>query len=69
MNETVPVTAWHLLNTETKRFGFNHIEDGHAQGEKPLDRFGHKWHKSTWRKQLALLVSQGPGQSPKLKLL
>lgn len=47
------ITIWQRLNEETRKWGHNHIEDGHVvelQGNPTGDKYQTKaWDKGTWR--------------------
>lgn len=55
--DLLPCTRWFRLNVKKKEWEFNHLEDGHAKGEKPAAKFPSQsgWSNSTWAKSLSWL--------------
>lgn len=69
-----PVTRWERWNppVTNKKTGvttpgfwsFNHLEDGHADCDKPADPFSRGWSQATWRKEHAHLGGVGQFGAP-----
>ena len=59
-----PVTLWFRLD-DRKEWDFNHLEDGHFQGERPAPKTDvHKraWGAGQWMKVLAHLTDDVPAK-------
>jgi hypothetical protein len=59
----IPITAWKVKEKQkdgSYSFTFNHIEDGHSSGEKPMPKFDSQrgWLNQTWTKQHCWLNGQ-----------
>ena len=56
--ESQQVTVWKKYNPKTKRFEHNHIEGGHAEGDKPASKHPEQsyWHMYDWQKIHTVMV-------------
>lgn len=60
-NDAAPVTPWFRLGD--KGFEFNHLEDGHAEVDKPASRMpsqANPWARGTWVREHAGLEASVP---------
>lgn len=58
----IPVTLWFRQLKDSKGnpvFKFNHLEDGHAQHDKPIPKFESQngWKGSIWDKEFAQMTT------------
>lgn len=56
------VTIWERQAGHDKKFYFNHIEDGHAEGSTPVsktDKQKKYWEDGTWKKTFCEQLPDG----------
>jgi hypothetical protein len=61
MIELRPCTLWHRFDPQQNEWEFNHLSDGHEQGERPAPKCKEHvngWGKGRWSKQHAWLTAE-----------